>query len=108
MPPLEILFDKLETKFVLGLNNKDFSWRIDLNDSYALCPLAEQIFKKLGLEHYARMDFRISEHDGPICIDINPLPNLNSERSFLPVIASLSGINYENLIKILIDAVIYE
>lgn len=104
--PLEILFDETETKHVLGLNKKDCSWRIDSNDSYKLCFLAEQIFEILNLKHYARMDFRISDI-GPVCIDVNPLPNLDSKRSFLPAIANLSGISYENLIKMLIDAVIH-
>ena len=105
-PPLEILFDSSEVNPVLGLSIKNISWKIDMKDRYELMPICQNIFKVLNLKHYARMDFRVSK-EGAVCLDVNSMPNLDPKKSFLPIIAKLNGINYEKLIKMLVEAVLY-
>lgn len=97
-PPLEIIFHKSEKDTALGVNKKNISWEMDFQDQYGLCDLTKIIFKILNLRDYVRIDFRVGI-DGPVCLDVNPLPNLDPENSFLPIIANYSGISYRELTK---------
>lgn len=103
LPPLKIIFDMNEDKPLLGINTKGVGCAIDTKDSYGLCDLAKKIFLKFKMRDYARIDFRISER-GPVCLDINALPNMDPERSFLPITARLAGIGYEKLIQDIVNS----
>jgi D-alanine-D-alanine ligase len=63
--------------------------------------LSERIFSILGLRDYARIDFRVGS-EYPVVLDVNTLPNLDPERSFLPIAARKAGLSYGKLIKAII------
>ena len=50
------------------------------------------------MRHYARIDLRVGP-EGPVVLDVNSLPNLHPERSFLPLAAARAGVGFAALIE---------
>lgn len=64
---------------------------------------AKQAFLALGCRDLARADFRI-RNGIPYFIEINPLPGLNPDYSDLVILSRQMGIDYESLIKSIVEA----
>lgn len=64
---------------------------------------AKLAFRALGCRDLARADFRV--RDGiPYFLEINPLPGLNPDYSDLVILARLMGVQYEELIRSIVEA----
>lgn len=61
--------------------------------------IALKAWKKLGCRDGGRVDLRLDEAGIPNIMEINPLPGLNPLRSDLPILCSLIGITYPQLIE---------
>jgi D-alanine-D-alanine ligase len=59
-------------------------------------------FRILELRDIARIDFRLDSNTTPKIIDINPLPGLSPHYSDLPIMYTLKGKTYSELIKTLL------
>lgn len=59
-------------------------------------------FRILELRDIARIDFRLDSNTTPKIIDINPLPGLSPHYSDLPIMQTLEGKTYSELIRILL------
>ncbi|MCX7661763.1 MAG: hypothetical protein N2Z79_03665, partial [Candidatus Omnitrophica bacterium] len=56
----------------------------------------------LGCRDLSRIDIRLSKDNIPYVLEINPLPGLNPRDSNFPQMAYAAGINYEDLIEIIL------
>lgn len=62
--------------------------------------LARQACSALGVENYARVDFRIRDEDGePFVIEVNPNPCINPSGSGFSRAAAAAGMDYPKLIE---------
>ncbi len=79
---------------------------IPVNDhsSNQACKLALNIHKLLGCRDASRVDIRLDEKGTPQFLEINPIAGLHPTHSDLPMIATMYGISYENLINQIINS----
>jgi D-alanine-D-alanine ligase len=68
--------------------------------------LALKSYKSLGCEDAARIDIRCDKNSIPNFIEINPLAGLHPEHSDLPILCKINGIEYNTLIKMIMDSAI--
>jgi D-alanine-D-alanine ligase len=106
LPPLEILFPGNDRPHVLGAPGLTPRYALDDRDPHGLRPLSQRVFALLGLRDYARLDFRICARRGPILLDVNALPNLDPERSFLPMAARIAGMSFAALLGGIVERAI--
>ncbi|MFH1767636.1 MAG: KamA family radical SAM protein [Candidatus Omnitrophota bacterium] len=64
---------------------------------------AKDAFCALDLRDIARIDFRLDKDNMPRIIDINPLPGLSPEYSDLPLMYSMQGGKYPDLIRMILS-----
>lgn len=65
--------------------------------------LTIQAWRALGCRDAGRMDFRLAEDGTPHFLEVNPLPGLNPTHSDLPMLCRMSGIEFNELIGIIVD-----
>ena len=63
---------------------------------------AEDVFKVLRLQTYARMDFRMDNDGGFYCLEANTLPGM-TPTSLLPQEAAAIGMSFEDLCQKIIE-----
>ena len=107
--PMEIVYDKLRGQY------KIYSYEVKKNFrdyiSYK-CPPdlpseltiqikrdAEVVYRALGCQDFARIDFRLSKDGHIFFIEANLLPGLAPGFSDFPMLADFNGIGYDNLIR---------
>ncbi len=76
--------------------------KINSGTNNDLQELARKAFKAIGCLDYARADFIISENGNIYCLEINTLPGMTSH-SLVPKMAKASGIEFNELIDMLIQ-----
>lgn len=59
---------------------------------------AKRVFRCLGCQDFARVDFRVAEDGTVYFIEINPLPGLAPQYSDYPMLAAFCGVSYDALI----------
>jgi D-alanine-D-alanine ligase len=118
MPPMEVdLTPYIETDAVYSNRLKT-----DLADQVGyLCPaplagdqvrelnwLTAAVFRVIGCQDVARVDFRLDEHDDykPYILEINPLPGLAPGISDLVIEANAIGISHTELVNMILEAAI--
>ena len=101
LPPLHIRFAEVRGPRVLGPKSKYTICPANLHQSQ-LTDVARRVFKCLGMQDYTRMDFRM-RNGAVYVLDVNALPNLDPERSYLPFAARSAGISYPRLIQLLVS-----
>jgi D-alanine-D-alanine ligase len=114
LPISEIVFDLPEgTPRILGFEAKWVEDSPFYQRTVPLCPaplpeelrdrieeLARRACAALGVEGYARVDFRIREVDAePFVIEVNPNPCINPMGSGFARAAAAAGIDYPELVK---------
>ncbi|MBK7104197.1 MAG: D-alanine--D-alanine ligase [Ignavibacteriae bacterium] len=107
LPILEIipkheLYD-YECKYTDGMSEYIIPAKIDKEIEIELQRQALLAFNSLGCELYSRVDFRLPENGIPYCLEINTLPGMTSH-SLVPKIAKANGIEFEELIDIIITS----
>ena len=63
---------------------------------------AVKIYKSLGCRHYARVDFLLDKEFKPYLLEVNTLPGLCAT-SLLPISAKSIGIDFSNLLDLIIN-----
>ncbi len=101
--PLEIEFAASEKIRILGDHHPAVSYAHLDRDEFHLRDTAKSAFSILSLSDYSRMDFRVNDDNEAFLIDVNGLPNLDPERSFLPMIALENGVAIQDLMISIID-----
>jgi D-alanine-D-alanine ligase len=62
------------------------------------------VWRGLGCRDGGRVDLREDELGEPNIMELNPLAGLHPEHSDLPILCTLSGISYEELIRRIVDS----
>lgn len=78
----------------------------DSSHRFGLAETALELFRTLGLRDYARFDFRVVAHRGPVLLDANALPSL-APRQHLAISARWAGILYPELIRGLVALAVH-
>lgn len=66
--------------------------------------LTLQAWRSLGCRDAGRIDFRLSADGTPHFLEVNPLPGLNPTHSDLPMLCRMSGIDFAELIGIIVNS----
>jgi D-alanine-D-alanine ligase len=108
---MEVLFtEEAEGSFYTSLNKAEYTRRV----RYRLLthqPLAHQAaeialacYRLLRCRDAARVDLRCDEKGIPHFLEANPLPGLDPQRSDLPILARLAGLDYPTLLSRILEA----
>jgi D-alanine-D-alanine ligase len=108
---MEVTFVEGEDReFYTALNKGEFEQRVH----YALLgdePLARRarevslaVYRAFGCRDTGRVDLRCDAHGEPCFLEINPLPGLHPTRSDLPIMCTLGGAGYEDLLGGIVEA----
>jgi len=112
--PMEIKYKKNEEKYNI------YSYSVKKNyKEYVeyICPpqvenkiekkmikVAKKIYESLSCRDFSRIDFRASMDGEVFFLEINPLPGLAPNYSDFPMIGEFNGINYDQLIKMILNS----
>ncbi|MBN1188764.1 MAG: ATP-grasp domain-containing protein [Dehalococcoidales bacterium] len=104
---------KKDVNFVYSLEVKrDYENLVDYEcpaglDNGILIKIREnslKIFEVLGCRDFGRVDFRLGTDGVPYFLEINPLAGLNPRSSDLIIMAGLTGIEYNRVIRNILEA----
>ena len=74
-------------------------------DAEGCARIALQAWRALGARDAGRVDIRLDAQGSPSFMEVNPLAGLHPEHSDLPIICTMAGVTFEQLIgKILASA----
>ena len=76
----------------------------DSNLRDAISSLCLKAWNTLGCRDGGRIDVKLDITGNPSFIEVNPLAGLNPLRSDLPIMGGLAGLEYDNLIKEILDS----
>ena len=79
--------------------------KISENLENELRQLALRVYKAVDCRDFGRVDFRVDDNDKPFVLEINPLPILSHEDTFM-IVAEYTKIGYNGIIKKIVDAAI--
>ncbi len=100
--PHEGFYD-YEHKYTPGVTTHVCPAKIDDKQVKILNRYAEKIYEAMGCRDYARIDFILSGTDGKLYfLEINNLPGM-TELSLVPESAKASGINFPELMELLLN-----
>ncbi|MCB2207750.1 MAG: ATP-grasp domain-containing protein [Bacteroidetes bacterium] len=68
--------------------------------------LALEAYHVLNCEDGGRVDIRYDHEGNPSFLEVNPLPGMHPEHSDLPILCTLNGIAYPELMKMIMDSAI--
>ncbi|MBU1219242.1 D-alanine--D-alanine ligase [Myxococcota bacterium] len=94
---------------VYGYHNKEnyeeiVSYRPVYGDKYDLCAtVALSAYNALGCQDAGRVDLKDDHFGIPNFIEVNPLAGLNPVHSDLPILARMYGIEYDELISMILS-----
>jgi D-alanine-D-alanine ligase len=108
---MEVTFtDGADREFYTALNKDEFERRVSyaLLDGEPLAVRARQValaaYEALGCRDAGRVDLRCAADGEPCFLEINPLPGLHPQRSDLPIMCTLGGIEYRRLVGEIVEA----
>ena len=107
MPVIEIIpktgFYDYKNKYQAGLTEEICPAPLTAEDTERVQRLAEEVFKALKLDAYARADFLMAEEDGTLyCLEANSLPGM-TPTSLIPQMAQAEGMSYGELCEKIIE-----
>ena len=107
LPPIEIIpkegFYDYKTKYQAGAAEDVCPADITPEEDEKLRKAAEETFRALHLENYARVDFILDAEGNPYCLEANTLPGM-TPTSLLPQEARAEGIEYPELCEKIIES----
>jgi len=91
-----------ESKYTKGLT--EFIVPAPINEALTerIKAIAAKAYAQCGCRDFARVDFMVDSSDRPWILELNTLPGL-TETSLLPMSANAAGMNYENLLRKLVE-----
>ncbi|RDB07778.1 ATP-grasp domain-containing protein [Runella aurantiaca] len=102
LPPLEIIPNDGRAIYVAGQNYgptyKDFEPQLDEHLYDMMTEGVLELHKLLEIKGMSRTDVRVA-NDEVYILDINTMPNLDPQRSYLPALANHHGIQLKELIE---------
>ena len=105
LPPIEIIpkdgFYDYKTKYQAGAALEQCPADITPEQDAVMRQAAEDVFRVLHLQSYARMDFILDKGNNAYCLEANTLPGM-TPTSLLPQEAAVEGIGYADLCELII------
>ncbi len=106
LPPIEIIpksgFYDYESKYQEGATTEVCPAEIDDEQEDVLRSSAEEAYKALHLQSYARIDFILDDNNDAYCLEANTLPGM-TPTSLLPQEAQVIGYEYPDLCEKIIE-----
>jgi len=104
-----VLKDNAEEGVYSYVNKEECEERIvyQLTDkaATAVCAdLALKVWRTLRCEDAGRVDIRFDEHGNPYFLEVNPLAGMHPEHSDLPILSTLNGLGYRELMKMIMNS----
>jgi D-alanine-D-alanine ligase len=109
---MEIILKENAEKNVYSYTNKEecetlIEYKPTFGKEKEMCEqLALESYKVLGCEDAGRVDIRMDKNGIPNFLEINPLAGIHPEHSDLPILCTLNGISYIELMKMIMDSAI--
>ena len=102
LPAIEIrptheIYD-YECKYVSGMCSYVIPAEVSEKIAQDITRYAQDVFRLFGLRDIARIDFRLDEHDCPLCFEANTLPGMTNT-SLVPKSAAKAGIDFTELVS---------
>ncbi|MFH0999592.1 MAG: ATP-grasp domain-containing protein [Bacteroidota bacterium] len=107
---MEIILKENAEKNVYSYTNKEecetlIEYKPTFGKEKEMCEqLALESYKLLGCEDAGRVDIRMDKNGIPNFLEINPLAGIHPEHSDLPILCTLNGISYIELMKMIMDS----
>ena len=107
---LEVTFNKGADVDYTAINKQEYKTRVTyrLLDGEPLAQKAREralaAFHLLSCRDVARVDFRCDSEGEPHFLEINPLPGIHPTYSDLPLMSTLAGISYRDLVGRIVEA----
>lgn len=106
LPVIEIAplqgFYNYKNKYQAGSTIETCPADISVKEAETMQRAAEEVFRALRLQTYARMDFLMEEDGTYYCLEANTLPGM-TDTSLLPQEAQAMGMGYEDLCQHIVD-----
>lgn len=104
-----ILKDNAEEGVYSYVNKEECEERIiysrtDPAAAGACAEMALKVWRTLRCEDAGRVDIRFDENGSPHFLEVNPLAGLHPEHSDLPILSTLHGISYLDLMRMIMDS----
>lgn len=80
--------------------------RLDEATAERVKKVAYRAHQVIGCKDFSRVDIRLSRDNVPYALEINPLPGLDPKDSNFPIMAKQAGIDYNRLLKIIVNLAI--
>jgi D-alanine-D-alanine ligase len=80
--------------------------RTDSAAEKACAELALKVWRALRCEDGGRVDIRFDGNGMPQFLEVNPLAGMHPEHSDLPILSTLNGITYKELMKMIMDSAV--
>lgn len=112
LPKNYLPFDSLEVKWYFEEENKNINYltcpaKIEKKLENKLKEIALQTWQALGIEDWCRIDIKCDKNENPYVLEVNSPPGIIppevSSTSYFPLAAKAAGIDYGQLLKILIS-----
>ena len=91
-----------DSKYTKGLTEYIVPAPLSADLSHRIKMISERAYATCGCRDFARVDLMIDSSDRPWILEINTLPGL-TETSLLPMSAKAAGLDYENLLRKLVE-----
>jgi D-alanine-D-alanine ligase len=106
LPLVEIVpkggFYDYQAKYTKGMTEYVVPARLSGSETETIQRLAAGMYRGLGCEGCARVDFRVTQDGRPYILEINTVPGM-TETSLLPKAAQAAGLDYDALVRRMVE-----
>lgn len=105
LPLIEITsaneFYDYESKYTEGMCEHIIPARIGEQGVAQITRISKQVYKLMGCQGFARIDFMLDKNIQPYVLEVNTIPGM-TEMSLVPDAARAAGINFNELVEIIV------
>lgn len=106
LPLIEITsandFYDYESKYTQGMCDHIIPARIGEESQADIISISKKVYKLMGCKGFARIDFMLAKNGQPYVLEVNTVPGMTA-MSLVPDAARAAGINFTNLIEIIVN-----
>ncbi len=105
LPLIEITsaneFYDYESKYTKGMCEHIIPARVGEKSTAEITRISKQVYKLMGCQGFARIDFMLDKNDQPYVLEVNTIPGM-TEMSLVPDAARAAGINFTKLVEMIV------
>ncbi len=106
LPLIEITsansFYDYESKYTKGMCEHIIPARIGEDSAAKIVSISQQVYKLMGCQGFARIDFILDKQGQPFVLEVNTIPGM-TEMSLVPDAARAAGIEFNELVEIIVN-----